>query len=253
MNDLKNALRDSAWFSPVLRLYRQWRKRGSVARQRRFFAPFVQRNSLCFDVGAFRGGRTEIFLQLGARVVAVEPQPAAADSLQRQFNARLPLVVIPKALGPAEGQATLFIASTGYHSSLRRDWLAHVQQYEASRLKTTCPVDVTTLDALIGTYGRPDFVKIDVEGTELDVLRGLHQPVPSLSIEYHLDQLDQTSDCLDYLARFGAFVANYSMEHTLTWGLAAWTSPDRVLHDLVEQHQRGKTSWGDIYLIRDEA
>ena len=252
MNDLKNALRSNARFSPALRLYRKWRKRPIAATQRRFFAPFVQRNSLCFDVGAFCGGRTEIFLQLGARVVAVEPQPVAADWLQRQFNAVQPLVVIPKALGSVEGKATLFIASTGYHSSLRRDWLAHVQQYEASSLKTVCTVDVTTLDALIGTYGRPDFVKIDVEGTELDVLHGLHQPIPSLSIEYHLDQLDITGNCLDYLARFGTFFANYSIGHMLIWGLAAWTSPDDVLRDLVDQHKGGETGWGDIYLCRNE-
>jgi hypothetical protein len=45
-------------------------------------------------------------------------------------------------------------------------------------------VQVTTLDALITQYGPPAYIKIDVEGFEIEVLSGLSQPVQMLSVEY---------------------------------------------------------------------
>ena len=40
-----------------------------------FYSQFIRPGDLCFDVGANKGARAEIFLRLGARVVAVEPLP----------------------------------------------------------------------------------------------------------------------------------------------------------------------------------
>ena len=44
-------------------------------RLRRFYSQFVTSGSLCFDVGAHAGNRVRCWLQLNARVVAIEPQP----------------------------------------------------------------------------------------------------------------------------------------------------------------------------------
>ncbi len=226
----------------------RWRRYAATRRYQRFFARFIVRDMLCFDVGACRGLYTDAFLRLGARVVAVEPQPALAAWLERRFRNERRVVVIPKALGAAEGKANLYIAANEVHSSLHSEWIPNKQQYGPTELKEIREVDITTLDALIAQHGRPDFVKIDVEGAELQVLQGLHQPLPYLSIEYHYAQLDQTSACLDFLARFGAYQANYSVGNTLTWGLDAWASPDSVLRLLQEQSGKSTNLWGDVYL-----
>jgi len=51
-------------------------------------------------------------------------------------------------------------------------------------------VPIKTLDQLIATYGRPKYIKIDVEGYELPVIGGMHAKIDLISFEYHLNKDD---------------------------------------------------------------
>src|SRR5215469_11435683 len=86
--------------------------RGQVWKRRRaraLYAEFIRPGDLCFDIGAHVGDRTGHFLSLGARVVALEPQPAPM-ALLRQWYGRHPRVTLVKAaVGATPGQAVLRI------------------------------------------------------------------------------------------------------------------------------------------------
>src|SRR5437868_6104336 len=145
---------------------------------RDFLRQFLNPGDLAFDVGANIGVRTEVFLSLGARVIAFEPQPVCAREVRARGNANL--VVVEKALGDAIGQAHLHLKKNNVQASLLSDW-------QGGPDIGTIAVPITTLDTEISRFGLPRFCKIDVEGFELNVLRGLSTPIEGLSFEYHCD------------------------------------------------------------------
>ena len=65
---------------------------------------------------------------------------------------------------------------------------------------------------LIASHGLPAYIKIDVEGYELQVLQGLHQPIRALSFECNLQQFrQQTLDCIARLAALQPGLFNHCL------------------------------------------
>jgi FkbM family methyltransferase len=244
----------------LVRLYRPFRsvyhralKPGNVQARRRdreFFAPFVPHGGLAFDIGAHIGHRTEAFLALGARVVAVEPNPALSRRVERRLRSSR-LTVLSAAVGAAPGRAELHLGTSDVYSTLSSDWIARVRESDADeRWSGSIMVDVETLDGLIDRYGSPDFVKIDVEGFEVEVLRGLTRAIPAMSFEFQSSALDMTRDCVDMLDRLGPYEYNFTPPEHLKFELADWTNSGTLLGSLDAFRQDPLNSYGDVYAQR---
>lgn len=184
-----------------LLIYRAIPWRG--AQLRRFYRRFVPTGGLAFDVGAHAGNRVVAFRALGARVVAVEPQPAFAQLLRRGFGRDPQVRVLEQALGREPGALRLLASPrTPTVATLSRDFVQRAgaaPSFQGVRWAPGPLVQVTTLDALMAEHGVPDFVKIDVEGFELEVLLGLSQPLPALSFEFVPAVRDVALACIDRL------------------------------------------------------
>jgi len=189
-----------------------------------FYRQFVSSNDLCFDIGANVGAKTEMLLALGARVVSVEPQPALA----REIAARAAYyghkcTVIESAVGNREGMAKLHLKTSHSLATMLDDWVGN----PAGEI----PVSVTTLDRLIERTEIPKFIKIDVEGYELQVLQGLSHRVPFLTLEYHCDNRGVAiiRDCIRWLARFGSLEINGTGGEFHSLIFADWLNHERFL------------------------
>jgi FkbM family methyltransferase len=186
---------------------------------------FVRKGDLIFDIGANDGTKSRIFLELGASVVAVEPDRANQAILKEKFlkfrMRRLPVAIVGKAVGEASGSATMYVESPGSAlNTLSRKWADSLEQEngrfgQKMGFGDSVDVETTTIDDLIARYGMPCYIKIDVEGYELKVLRGMRRPVPQLSFEINLPEFRQEGlECLDLLERLAPvgcfnFVAEY--------------------------------------------
>src|SRR5215468_2125109 len=168
-----------------LRIYYGDRQRRSALD--RHYARFVAKGDLVFDIGSHVGDRVAAFRRLGARVVAVEPQPALATTLRLIYRRDKMVTVVESAVGREPGRVALKLnldnptvstASEAFIAASR-----DAPGWEGQQWIRTVRVPVTTLDALVARFGTPRFIKIDVEGYEAEVLGGLAAPVPALSFE----------------------------------------------------------------------
>src|SRR5262249_33144499 len=147
----------------------------------RLYGAFVAPGDLVFDVGAHVGDRVGAFRRLGARVVAVEPQPVVATTLRLIHGRDRPVAIEPVAIGRAAGAIALRINRDNPTVTTASEEFVHAAAgapgWANERWTKTTTVELTALDALIARHGVPAFIKIDVEGFEAEALAGLSQPV----------------------------------------------------------------------------
>lgn len=219
-----------------------WRRRAL----KRFYGSLIGSGDLVFDIGAHAGNRTATALALGARCVSVEPQPAFARLLAAAYGNNGRVTLVESAVGSSAGTAVLNVSSRHPTvSSLSSDWMARVGQargFEHVRWDTQVEVPVTTLDALIAQHGIPDFCKIDVEGMEVDILRGLSAAVPLIAVEYLPAALDIARDCTDRIACLGDYEFNYSPGESHAMASASWMDAE-TLHQRLHRCDDS----GDLY------
>jgi FkbM family methyltransferase len=162
-----------------------------------FYRELLPPRATVFDIGANMGNKAEVFARLGARVVAVEPDPMCARVLRGRFVLNRRVTVLEAAVSSQPGERELYRAAPGDPlNTLSAKWRGEAHGEGG----TTTRVAVTTLDALTAQHGAPTFVKADVEGSEIDVLRGLSQPIPLVSFEVNLPGfLAESLACVDRL------------------------------------------------------
>ena len=75
----------------------------------RLYGGFVNRGDLVFDIGAHVGDRIAAFRRLGARIVAVEPQPALVKTLKLLYGRKSDVTIEATAVGRQAGTIELMI------------------------------------------------------------------------------------------------------------------------------------------------
>lgn len=220
----------------------------NINRAKQFYGQFVSEGSLCFDIGANTGSRTAALLGLKAKVVAVEPQTDCCKYLKKKFKNRAEILNI--GLDADEGEKNFFIANFHAASSLSKDWITQVLPQKSHKVEVVKSVIIktSTLDKLIEKYGVPDFCKIDVEGYELQVLKGLNKPVKTISFEYTFPELKQNAiDCLLHLYKLGKIECNYSEHESMRLSNNTWVESEKFI-EIIKNPDFNASGQGDIYI-----
>lgn len=213
------------------------------------YRPFIAPGDLAFDIGAHVGDRVAAFRRLGARVVALEPQPALAATLRLLFGRDADVGIEAQAVGAEAGTLELHLnlanptVATGSPAFIAA--AAGSPGWEGQRWERTLSVPVTTLDQLIARHGRPAFVKIDVEGLEAAVLAGLSIRLPALSFEFTTIQREVAAAALARCAALGHTDFNAALGESQRFVFAAW-QPAAAIGDWLAGLPATANS-GDIY------
>jgi len=201
-------------------------------RMRRFYGQFMGPGDLCFDVGAHVGNRVRAFTALGARVVAIEPQPRMLKVLQRLYGGREDVVIAKVGVSDTPGQLTLHINTRNPTlTSFSEEWVEGFTDHPdipAAPWDDAVEVEVQTLDQLIAAHGLPVFCKVDVEGLEDRVLQGLSQPVRALSFEAYPLQIDRSLACVARLGALGPYLYRTVPAETFRWAQDDWLTAAEI-------------------------
>lgn len=158
------------------RSYRKALKEGVAASVEHSGIPFDEGIRTVLDVGASRG-QFALFAAdrfPDARIICFEPQPGPMKELTGILGDRVER--IPLAIGSAPGSATMNISGRDDSSSLLPIGSRQTRVFPGTESVDSLEVEVTTLDAALpGPLTRPCLLKIDVQGLELEVLKGAAQ------------------------------------------------------------------------------
>lgn len=213
----------------------------------KFYQQFVNPGSTVFDVGCNLGNRAKVFIEIGATVVGVEPQPPCANFLAQVFQRKTSFHLVRKAMGASPGTAEMFISNANTISSLSEGWIKSVEKtgrFTGCNWDQRESVVVDTLDNLIAEFGKPDFIKIDVEGFEDQVLSGLSTAIKALSLEFTPEYIDGTFRCIEHLESLAEYRYQLALGEDMDFRLPEWLDAAGIKEVLGEV---SRDEFGDIY------
>jgi FkbM family methyltransferase len=221
------------------------------ARMDAFYSRFVTRGDLVFDIGSHVGDHIGSFRRLGARVVAVEPQPLCLRALRTIYADDDQVTLVEAACGAQPGRTRLHVNSANPTvSTASPDFVRAANGaggWEGQVWDADIDVPVVTVDALIEEYGVPTFAKIDVEGFEDEVLAGLSRPLPALSFEFTTIARTVADRCLDRLTELGFDGFDVAVGDDKSMTFQRWMSAtDMATHLAGLPHEANS---GDVYCV----
>jgi FkbM family methyltransferase len=130
---------------------------------------------LIYDVGAHLGEDTDFYLRKGFTVVAIEANPTLVQSLKERFRTSLSegsLSLIEAAIAENSGEVDFYVnQANSVWGTIRPEWAERNARFDSP--SKVVRIKAIAFSEVLGKYGVPYYVKIDVEGADLLCLEGL--------------------------------------------------------------------------------
>lgn len=203
----------------------------------------LQWGDLVFDVGGNIGNKSAEFLAQGARVVLFEPQSVCVAHCRARFGSKV--IIEEIGLDSYKGTGLIYPSNAHTLSSMSQQFVdtVSVGRFQDYRWNQPTTIQVDTLDNMIEKYGTPKLIKIDVEGYEINVLKGLTSKIDLISIEFTPELLNSTLECLECLP-VGLYNYVRGEEECFKFD---WISKDEMVKYL-SSIKDYRVEFGDVYI-----
>ena len=204
---------------------------------------------LVFDIGANIGKTVEQFTLVSDKVVCFEPNPKLVYELRRKFE-NFSVIVDERGVSNKNGIQIFRISNADTISTLSEDWINNSRFTGSYNWDTHVQVETVTLDSIVEEYGEPDYIKIDVEGHEFEVLTSFTKLLPNtlLSFEWAEEQKSKIESTIHYLNKLGYNMFGYTefdkilFDEEIDW--KEYRNFDFIESLIPERKER----WGMIYV-----
>lgn len=174
---------------------------------------------MLFDVGANRGDVVFVGTKNGFnKIIALEPAPRIYKELVSNFLYDSRVIPLKLAVSDSIDQTIEFYeAEEDGLSTINKDWLTSETMPYNGKPYRTIRANTITIDKLAEIYGEPDLIKIDVEGAEWSVFKGMTKYYGMLTFEWTQETIEEHQKQIKYLKDLGyKEVAPQFIEHHLT-------------------------------------
>jgi FkbM family methyltransferase len=175
-----------------------------------FYKKLLSSNDLVFDLGAHYGDKTHVFKKLSNKVISYEPETKLFKRLKQRFRNNKSIIIENKLISDKIDLLKFYsLKKKKSHSTIKKKNLEIFDEIKNEDYKIENKLS-TTLNNEIEKYGIPNYVKIDCEGAELEILSNLKYKINLISFEINLP--DYLKDGIQILKSLSAnFNYNFNL------------------------------------------
>ncbi|HUR65062.1 MAG TPA: FkbM family methyltransferase, partial [Chitinophagaceae bacterium] len=184
-------------------------------------------------------------LKMGYKVIAVEPEKKALSTLHWRFGRNNNVTILDNGVSDIEKTLTIHIAENRSGLNTVSDkWVESLEKEKTNRwqkrhaFKDHYEIRAITVDQLYKKFGIPYYIKIDVEGYEKNVIKGMTRLPSLISFETNLPEfIEETIECIQHLSSISDTIRfNYSISDKLE--LTHWITPPDMISKLKDPRTR---------------
>lgn len=184
-----------------------------------FYSNFIGNSDFAITIGDSNGNISEILLQLGALVLVVEPLPENFVYAEKKLRNYSQTILLHEDIGAFNAQFT-------YNEAYEKNILPYSSNLTVGADQSV--VKIRTVDELIREYSLPAFIKINANGFENEVLKGLTIPILLISVSFYSYLHSKTTENVRRLMSIGNYEFNWILNEEAKFQSKEWLSPKEL-------------------------